>query len=263
MFNFWLIKNYIKYKLFSRHKYGHGIHSPFVFDFIVNVLNKKVTNNDFKDIEILRKELKSNKSLINVTDLGAGSKKSKSNYRKIKDIAKYSVESRKNAELIYKICNYYNCKNVLELGTSLGITSCYIAMSNKKSINLTTIEGCKNIASIAQDNFNKLSVDNIKLIVNNFDYELNNQVKNNNFDLIYFDGNHKYKATIFYFNTALKYSKSNSIFIFDDIYWSPEMTKAWNEIKSNDKVKVSIDLFNLGIIFFKDGLSKQDFVIRY
>lgn len=260
MFNIWLAKNFIKYKLFSQHRRGHGIHSPFVFDFIINVLNKKATNNKFTEIENLRKQLKSDNSIINITDLGAGSLKNKSNNRKIKEIANVSVESKKNAELIYKICNYYNCKNVLELGTSLGITSCYIA-SNE--LNLTTVEGCRNIAEQAQKIFTKLNFDNINLIVNNFDDELPKQLQKQNFDLIFFDGNHRYSATIKYFNAALEFITNNSIFIFDDIYWSNEMTKAWNEIKNNKKVRVSIDLFHLGIVFFRKELSKQDFIIRY
>ncbi len=260
MFNIWLTKNFIKYKLFSRHKRGHGIHSPFVFNFIVNVLNKKANNKHFSEIENLRKKLKSDNSIINITDLGAGSHKNKSNNRTIKEIAKNSVESKKNAELIYKICNYYNCKNVLELGTSLGITSSYIALSKA---NLTTIEGCKNIAKQAKKNFTKLNINNIKLIVNNFDNELPLQLQKNKFDLIFFDGNHRYNATIKYFNTAIEFAENNTIFIFDDIYWSPEMTKAWNEIKKDKRVKVSIDLFHLGILFFCNELSKQNFVIRY
>jgi len=225
------------------------------------VLNKKAYNKRFPEIENLRKKLKSDNSIINITDLGAGSRANKSNNRTINKIARNSVESKKNAELIYKICNYYKCQNILELGTSLGITSSYIASVN--NVNLTTIEGCENIAKQAKKNFAKLNIDNIKLIVNNFDDELPNQLKTYNFDLIYFDGNHKYKPTISYFNQALKFAKHDTIFIFDDIYWSPEMTKAWSEIKKDKRVKVSIDLFHLGILFFRNELSKQDFVIRY
>lgn len=262
MFNFWLLKNIIKYKLTSRHKYGHGIHSPFVFDFIINVLNKNEINKKFTNIENRRKELKKNNNTIEINDLGAGSKKNKNTKTKIKDIAKVSLESSKNAKLIYKISKYYNCKNALELGTSLGITSSYISYSNTIT-NLTTVEGCTNIANIANETFKKLNLKNINLINDNFDDLLPKLIQKNNFDLIYFDGNHKYESTIKYFNIAVEKVKNDDIFIFDDIYWSKEMTNAWKYIINDSRIKVSIDLFDLGIVFFRKELSKQNFIIRH
>ena len=77
-------------------------------------------------------------------------------------------------------------------------------------------------------------------------------------DLIYFDGNHQKKATLKYFNDCLPFINENSVFIFDDIRWTKDMLDAWQEISSHPKVSVSIDLFSIGLIFFRDQV-KEDF----
>lgn len=260
--NFWLANNFLKYKLFSKHKFGHGIHSPFVYEFITKILNDKSIFPEFHNIEAERKKLLKSNIIIDVEDLGAGSKKLKSTKREVSKITRYSLKNKKYSQLIYKISAFYKPKNIIELGTSLGITTSYLATSNIDS-SITTIEGCKNIAKIARTTFFNLEIENITQIAGDFSNELKQVLETNSPDLIFFDGNHQYKATIDYFNLSLNYINNDSIFIFDDIYWSKEMTKAWEEIKHNKNVIVSIDLFNLGIVFFNKNLSKQNFIIKY
>ena len=260
--NFWLANNLLKYKLFSKHKFGHGIHSPFVYEFITKILNNKNTFPEFSKIEAERKKLLKSNEIIDVEDLGAGSKKLKSTKREVSKIAKYSLKNKKYSQLIYRISAFYKPKNIIELGTSLGITTSYLAKSNNDS-KVTTIEGCKNITEIARTTFSNLEIENITQITGDFSNKLKQVLETDSPDLVFFDGNHQYQATIDYFNLSLNYINKNSIFIFDDIYWSEEMTKAWEEIKNNKNVIVSIDLFNLGIVFFNKDLSKQNFIIRY
>ena len=166
--SFQLAKKYLHYYINAQNGKGHGIHSPFVFDFVINVLNDYNTYDCYGRIEPLRAHLLRNKSIIEVKDFGAGSAVIASAERKIKAIAKSSLKNKKFAKLLFRIVNYYQPETIIELGTSFGITTCYMACANKKS-EVYTFEGSNVIADIASQNFIKAGLQNINLIRGNFD----------------------------------------------------------------------------------------------
>jgi len=254
------VSNYLKYRIIGGT--AHDVHSPFVFDLLNNVINDQAQFYCFGPIESLRSKLILDQRTIQVSDFGAegtGKKVAK----KISTIAKNSLQEKKYAQLIFRLVNFSNAKNIIELGTSLGITSLYISNAAKKS-HLITMEGCPEIAGIAKENFEKMKVKNIELVIGNFDENLAKTLASlEQVDLVYFDGNHRKKATLDYFNLCLTKKTNDSIFIFDDIYWSREMKKAWDEIIRNENVTVSIDLFKLGIVFFRSGIPKQHFRLKF
>jgi predicted O-methyltransferase YrrM len=258
-----LAKKYLQYYITSSNGKGHGIHSPFVFDFIKNVLNDKKIYSCYQPIEKLRTELRHDKRIIEVEDFGAGSLAVPNKQKKVSDITKSFLKSKKLAQLLFRIVNYYKPETIIELGTSLGVTSAYLA-TNKIS-EVFTLEGSKNVAAIAENNFKKLALQNTKLIQGNFDDtlpQLLSQVKN--IDLAFVDGNHRKTPTLSYFQQFLTKSIDESIFIFDDIHWSAEMEEAWKEIQQHPSVTLTIDLFFIGLVFFKkDFKVKQHFVIRF
>jgi predicted O-methyltransferase YrrM len=214
------------------------------------------------EVEAEYERLKNDRSSINIVDLGAGSKAMKGEKRIVADIAKYSVMPLKYRILLRKLVSYFNVKKVLELGTSLGITSLYLTYGNRSE--LVTVEGDKSIAAIAAANFDKFKEKaSIRLVNASFEdfIDFENTFP---FDLVLVDGNHTYEATVKYFETISKKNiQDNMIWIFDDIYWSEGMTKAWNQIISQPQISLSLDLCRLGIAFTNPGLSKQHFVIRY
>jgi len=256
-----LIIHYIKYFITARNQ--HGIHSPFVYELYNNVIKDQTPFYVFSDIESIRAKLLLSKLEIAITDFGAGSVVNKSNKRYINDIAKNSLKAPKYAQLLFRLVNRFKPANVLELGTSLGVTTMYLAASNSK-MNVTTVEGCLNIAKVAQINFDKLGLKNINLVNKPFEEFLPHYLKTvSTLDFVFFDGNHTKEATLNYFNWCLDKINQNTVFVFDDIYWSEGMNEAWNEIKQHQKVTTTIDLFAIGIVFFKPDLSKEHFVLRY
>lgn len=238
----------------------NSIHSPFVFDLASQIIQSYDQYYCFISIERERQKLLKNKKSIEIEDYGAGSKKFKSNLRIISDIAKTSLKPPRQAQFLYKLINHLEYKNIIELGTSLGITSAYLASSNS-NIKVVTIEGSKAISEIAQNTFNELNIKNIKLINNTFDKALPLEL-NNKIDCFFIDGNHTKEATLRYFEQFLPFSHNNSVIIFDDIYWSKEMTEAWETIKKHPTTQISIDLFHLGLIFFRKEQPKQHFKIK-
>ncbi len=187
----------------------------------------------------------------------------KTNLRKVKNIAKYSAISEKFGEMLFRIIEHFKPETVLELGTSLGIGTLYLATANQSS-KVYTIEACPETAKKALQNFKELNVKNINQITGNIDEELPKLLqKTDKLDFVYFDGNHQKDATLNYFYQCLEKAHNDTIFYFDDIHWSAGMETAWEEIKKNENVTLSIDLFFSGIVFFKKELSKEDYVIKF
>jgi predicted O-methyltransferase YrrM len=226
---------------------------------VKNVLETRGEFYCFSEIENVRETLLYNHKSIIINDLGAKSKVDKSPKRTVSDIAKTSLKPKKQAQLLFRIVNHFQPKTVIELGTSLGISTLYISKAVKTS-QIITIEGDKSIFEIAENLFKTLNIRNIKNINANFDNELEKIVNNlEKIDLVYFDGNHTKEATLKYFESILPKISENTVLIFDDIYWSKGMTEAWLEIKMNEKVKVTIDTFYFGIVLFRTTQPKQNF----
>ena len=259
-----LAKKYLHYYFTASNGKGHGIHSPFVFQFINNVLRDKKPYPCFSAIEKVRKELTHSRKIIEVKDFGAGSSVIKSNHRKVGDIARSSLKSRKIAQLLFRMVQYYRPAILLELGTSFGTTSAYLASANPDAT-LFTCEGANTIAAIARNNFSILGINNIKLIEGDFARTLPILFSTtSNIDFAFLDGNHRKGPTLNYFHELLNHSANSTILVFDDIHWSAEMESAWKEIQQHPKVTLTLDLFYIGVVFLNpDIMVKQDFIIRY
>lgn len=255
------VAKYLKYKQKAVSK--HKVHSPFVFDLICDVLENDEAYYAFPPVNMARELLLKNKGVINVKDLGAGSRVFKSPERKVKEIAKHSLVQQKYGELLFRLVNYFQPQTIIELGTSLGISVAYLAKANSKS-KVFTIEGSKEVAKVAASTFSKLKIKNAHQLIGNFDEVLPQLVERlDKVDMVYFDGNHQKEPTLSYFETCLEKAHENTVFIFDDIHWSDEMEEAWEEIKKHESVNLTIDLFQFGLVFFQKSMPKQDFVLKF
>lgn len=258
-----LAKKYIGYRLAAANAKGHGTHSPFVFDFIQNVLNDKTAYGEYSVVERMRKKLLADKTPVPMEDYGAGSRKGEGS-RSVAHIARVSAKSPKYAQLLFRIARYYGPHYILELGTSLGISSAYLALADQSSVTVTG-EGNYAVATIARHNFDSIGLTNVRIVTGNFDNTLPEMVSAiPQIDFAFIDANHRKKPTLAYFNELLKKLTDRSIIIFDDIHWSAEMEEAWNEIKNHPSVMLTVDLFFVGIIFFRPEFKvKQHFRIRF
>jgi predicted O-methyltransferase YrrM len=238
------------------------VHSPFVFDFINQVLRSREKDSSLSKIEIIRKNLLKDHRVIKVDDAGAGSRIMRSDERKISGIALSSLMREKHARLMNRMVNYFKSEKILELGTSLGITTMYLA-SAKHTTHITTVEGSKAIYEIAVENFRKNGFRNITAHNAYFDDVLTSLLSSTKFHLVIIDGNHRKEPTLKYFNEILLHSLNETVLIFDDIHWSEEMEEAWKLIRDDSRVTVTIDIFFMGIVFLRKELHKENFVLRY
>jgi len=255
------VSKYISHKIKAVSK--HKVHSPFVFDLIVDVFENDNSYYAFPAVELIRKKLLLTNRTLTVEDMGAGSRVFKSNQRKIKDIVKHSAQEPKYAQLLFKLVNYFQPNTILELGTSLGLTTTYLSKARKKA-RVYSLEGSPEICNAAKNTFKSLLVNNVQLVQGNFHETLaETLLKIAVLDFAFFDGNHQKKPTLDYFNQCLEKASEHSVFVFDDIHWSDEMTAAWEEIKIHPEVTLTVDIFQFGIVFFRKGIEKQHFVLSY
>ncbi len=255
---------YLRYYITASNSKGHGMHSPFVFSFITKVLNDDRQFYAYQTIEQLRAALLIDQQEILIEDFGAGSRLKKNNLRKVCDIARSSLKPKKFGQLLFRMVDHYAPNTILELGTSLGITTAYLA-SAKNATQVVTMEGAKNVAAVARKQFQKAGLHNIELVEGNFDETLTGTIqKMGKIDLAFVDGNHRYEPTVRYFRELLPAMHENAVLIFDDIHWSKEMEQAWDTIRKDSSVTLSIDLFYIGLVFFRtEQKVKQHFVIRF
>ncbi|WP_299101240.1 O-methyltransferase [uncultured Winogradskyella sp.] len=252
------IKSYIKFLTKATNQ--HGVHSPFVYNFVTKCLYDKTTYPEYNALETYRNTLKAHKTELEITDLGAGSKVLDSKKRKVSAMIKASSSSKKESELLFRLTKHFKFKTILELGTSLGMGTYPLSLANTTS-QITTIEGCANTSAFAQYEIEKQNIKNVEFITGSFTDTIPN-IKTEKFDFIFFDGHHSKDATIQYFEALLPKIHNDTVFVFDDIYWSKGMTQAWEYIKNHNTVKVTVDCFHLGFVFFRREQVKEHFKIR-
>lgn len=257
---------YLSYLLKASNGKGHGVHSPFVYDFIESVLiPSKKTTAAFHSIEQIRKKYnKDFSTIIEVEDLGAGSFSKAGSRRSVAQIAKGAAKHPKFARLLHHMVVHYKVDAVLELGTSLGLTTRYLAMAGEH-VKVQTIEGASAIADYTLNAFVQEGVSNVTVLKGDFKDVLPLVLSNmNGRKFVFFDGNHQYSATKAYFDQVMQVCSEDDILVFDDIHWSEGMEKAWEEIKKSERVSCSVDLFFIGIVFLrKEFKEKLDFTIRF
>jgi len=253
----------LNYLLLSRHAKGHGIHSPFIFKLVSKLFRNKIDPDVVLLIESIRKKNLSDSSTINVLDLGAGSSRMKNKTRRVSDIARYSSVPRKYGILLAGMAAEFGKPAVVEFGTSLGISSMYMASGCPEAV-VYTMEGCPETARKAQENFDDAGLKNIILMNGSFDLLLT-EFKNMNLQpgLVFIDGNHMEEPLMKYFNAMADISTSDSVVIIDDIHISEEMENAWVKIKQHENVTFTIDIFRMGLVFFREGMQHIDYTVRY
>lgn len=242
----------------------HDAHSPFLYSLLTEGIYAKENNTQFNVIEERRKSLLKDNTSITVTDFGAGSSiNNKPVQRTAKEITSRFAKSPGFCRLLFRIVKFMKPGIIVELGTSMGLSTMYLAAGNPES-KVYSLEGCPETARRAIQNFEACGYTNISCITGDFDATLDPLLKKTGkVDLLFIDGNHTYEATLRYFRMVLPWLSSKSVIIFDDINWSSGMQKAWNEIISGKEVTLSVDFYIVGLTFFDTALSKQHFKMRY
>ena len=300
------IKSWIKHQLTARNTGGHGIHSPYLFEWARLVMRDKNGYYAWRKIEECRARMLADKSEVAFVDYGSG-KRTRSlendanagnlalrDKRRVCDIAKGSLARKKYAQMLSRLVNWLghplqtfpleaphdasaversarggngdgqlavgNGLMIVELGTSLGITTAYMAAVDSRN-RVVTYEGCPAVAKIAQANWKSLGIKNIECRVGEIDVEkLDAELEQ--VDVAFVDANHTYASTRAYINILLQKVHAKSVLVVDDIHHSAEMERAWREICADERVTSTMDLYQMGLVFFDKYYWKRHYVMK-
>lgn len=249
---------------------GEGVHSPYLFYIVRMLLYDTNSYYAWKSIEQQRNAMLHTSKLVHTNDYGTGC----SGEKKVQDIARTSLCSMREGQIYFRLVNFlsqqYNNKHsnepltILELGTSLGISTAYLAMPDARN-QVITMDGSHDIIEVAKQNWQQLGIENVTCVEANIDDSLADTLINiahAHVSLALIDANHTREATLHYFDQIAKYVRDDSIVIVDDIHHSREMNEAWQQIKHRDDVTATMDLYECGVIFFDHHYLKKHYKLR-
>ena len=276
------VGSYLKHQLTARHTGGHGIHSPYLFEWVRMVMADDNSYYAWAKIEEIREQLLRDEREVTFVDYGSGRALSSSpvdaNKRLVKDIAKGSLAQKKYAQMLARLVRWLGSANpqylskrkedrglnIVELGTSLGVTTAYLATMNKGD-KVLTFEGCNAVAEIAKENWKLLEIKNIECRVGEVTEEsLRLAVVDlqGGLDVAFIDANHTYEGTKSYFNVLAEKVHEKTVIVVDDIHYNQAMEKAWMEICADERVTSTMDLYQMGMVFFDKHYWKRNYKIR-
>ena len=256
------VSGYLNYLLKSKHWKGHGIHSPFVYEFISQVLYDQKLYPEYEEIQTIRDKLKNITERLPVSELGAGSHEFSGEFRSVKDMAGQSSVSHKFGKLLFRMAGFYKSPAIIELGTSIGLSTLYLAKGAPDS-RIVTLEGNKAVCDYARSLFQEHRLKNVQAVNGLFDdYLTYLDEKYPDAGLVFIDGNHTREATLRYYHHFANGMKEGFI-VIDDINWSADMQEAWETIKSESSNRVTLDLFFMGIVIFRESITPGHYVVRF
>ncbi|MDX9751966.1 MAG: class I SAM-dependent methyltransferase [Flavobacteriales bacterium] len=241
----------------------HGVHSPFVFRLVNEVLRPTAPPAGTTDIEALRAALLRDGRHIEVTDRGAGSRRMHGAQRRVRDIAAHALCTPRAAARLHRLARFVNATNVLEMGTSLGITALYLARAVPHG-RVVTMEGCPATLAIAREQFAAAGQHHIEAVAGDFRDTLPGVLDSMPApDLAFIDGHHAEDPTLRYYAQCMAHARPGAVIVLDDIHWSPGMERAWRMIVGDPQATVTIDLHRMGLVFPYREQAKEHFRLRY
>ena len=289
------VGSYLRHLLTARNTGGHGIHSPYLFEWVRMVMSDENSYYAWDEIEKVRAKMLADEREVAFVDYGAGRKRDSledgsktanslvfSERRRVCDIAKGSSAKKRYAQMLARLVNWLGGPlltspsrggigdwrlaigdgqlTIVELGTSLGITTAYMAAMDKRN-RVISYEGCPAVAEIAKANWQALGLKNIECRVGEIDVAtLAKDLER--VDVVFVDANHTYAGTRAYFKVLVEKVHRKSVLIVDDIHYNAEMEQAWREICADDRVTSTMDLYQMGIVFFDPDYWKRDYRLK-
>ena len=212
-----------------RRKSKYKVHSPFVYDFMTKVLYDKGPNRDYDTI-------------LRISSLLDGKK--------------YATRSRrKEARLLYRLVNYLEPEAVVSFGSLSALNTTALALGN-----LQTKVYLDHSADFLET-MNAMGVVNVNLL--RHDKSEQEQLQRLSLDFVFFGLNDFGEDTWNKLEEALAQANEETVLIFEGIHHSSRTEAAWEAIIADEDVTLSIDVFSLGLVFFREGVEKQDFVLKY
>lgn len=254
---------YLRHWTVSGYRNGHGIHSPFLYDLVRNVLFNKAGTAVPEEILQWHRRLAHSKTYLEIHDQGAGSRITTAKRRKVSSLVKHASVTTRQGALLYRLCSWYRPGTVLEFGSGLGISTAYLAAGSVNT-RIITVEGSPEKHACAVENFPDELSGRVDFVQGSFDDHFKMMLNRaGERTIIFIDGDHRYRSTIDKVMAFLNKELQETMIILDDIYWSADMERAWKECLMDERVALSLDLFHFGILIRRPAISRQHIKVNF
>ena len=222
-----MILSYLKYLLQRKTKYS--IHSPFVYEFMTKVLYDKGTNRDY-DL------------MLRISRLVDGKK--------------FATRSRrKQARFLYRLVGYLEPETVLSFGKVSALNTSALALGNLQT--KVYLEQSNDFL----ETLSSMGVVNVNLIHPETDKE--EELERYNTGFVLYGLEDFGEDTWNNLEEGMAQADEDTVLVFEGIHQSHRTEAAWEAIKEGEGVSLTMDLYSMGLVFFREGIEKQDFVLRY
>lgn len=234
----------------------YRIHSPYIYSLITKGLKSSLSPEASLSMRQLKKNIHGVPPFTS-EDAGTGVNRTLGGPQ----LLKMGI-SHPYGKMLYGISKHLKPNNILEIGTSAGISAAYMALGNPHA-KIKTVEACKNKALIAKDLMEKNNFHNVSVIYG-YGNEVLDQLAKENYkaQMVYVDADHSWEGTVGFFHQLTRLTTRESIIILDDIYWSADMQRAWKHITNQKQVTLSLATMRLGMVFFHPKRTKQQLYLQ-
>ena len=232
-------------KLFCRK--GFGVHSPFVYDLITNVIEETCEFYAYRDISLVRLQLLQNEQFIQYGKKQLTVKKA---------LKRYGI-STKEGKFLFRLANHYKPHTMLSVGSSMGLAPLYLARYDS-TVQCITLECVQDIAEIATQVLSKEKNPALSIKTGTYRALLPESiVQLQQIDCVYVDKNVGVNDWDTIFEQCEPFIHNATFFVLAGIRSSTEKQSYWTQFRQHPSITVAIDLYDLGLLFFQSKLHKQ------
>lgn len=210
-----------------RHHRGHGVHSPFVFNLINKVIEEKSPYYAYLDIR-----------------------------REVNKIITPSLYVQKQNLLAFRLVNYFNAFNILELGSKFGVNTLSMLTFSKQA-HCYCYEPDIQKKEIAEKILNNY-LSQVTFLNSPFDIKVNAL-----FDAIFIDLKHNSCIAKDNFDQVLALCSEKTFLFVDGIRENEKLNQIWSCLSDNERRTAKLDFFHFGILFFNKQVSRWDYQISF
>jgi predicted O-methyltransferase YrrM len=266
---YWLFRFQTTLRWYVRAKNPAVVRGEYLREFLREVYLDDRHYHAFDLVCSIRRHWRRQPGTVSTATLGAPSRTTRASRRPVSGLVRKNAIDAPTGKLLFRVALWLRASSILELGTNMGISGLYLHAPNTKAT-LHTVEGNEEVATLARQTFQMAGAGpGLRLHHASFDDWLKEHLPSDtqagtfqSLDLLFLDGDHRYAPTLSYVKRLIPLRSAEAVFIVADIHWSPGMERAWEELKALPEVSASLDLYHLGVLFFKPGIEKEHLAVR-
>lgn len=190
-----------------RHRCGYGVHSPFAFEFITNVIYEKAPYYAYKELE---------------------QQKRRSHIR----INRFSLLRKKN-RLLFRLVNRIQPVTIWDVG-SISSVSSYLQAA-KRSADYIAVADSSSLPVYAD------------VVV----------------DFVYIHEPENIEFVKAAWQHCIRRVSQHSVIVLEGIHYTDDMRAFWEQCVSDERVGITFDLYDLGIMLFDKSKIKQHYIVNF